>query len=57
MLLSHQRAIRVTQFLLQHGVKRRSILSSIGRGEREPRVSNASARGKAMNRRVELLPQ
>ncbi len=48
---------RVTVFLIEHGVKGKSIISFTGRGEREPRVTNQSQAGRAKNRRVELLPQ
>ena len=57
MKLSLQRAKRVTIFLMEHGVKRSSIVSFKGKGEREPRATNKSQAGKAKNRRVELLPQ
>ncbi|CAA6804331.1 MAG: internalin, putative [uncultured Thiotrichaceae bacterium] len=57
MLLSQQRAHSVRTFLVQNGVKNSSILAAIGKGERNPRASNSHAEGRALNRRVELLPR
>lgn len=51
MRLSKQRADAVRNYLVSKGIAA-SRLTSEGRGEREPEASNATAEGKALNRRV-----
>ncbi|KVN29945.1 hypothetical protein WT11_24330 [Burkholderia stagnalis] len=52
--LSQRRAEAVASYLRAHGLKAREI-SAIGRGAAEPAASNATAAGRANNRRVEVL--
>jgi len=52
--LSTQRAQSVKQFLSDRGVDSRRI-EAVGRGEQEPRASNATEAGRQLNRRVEML--
>ncbi len=54
--LSRQRAASVARYLSSQQVGR-DRFSVEGRGEREPIASNASARGKQQNRRVEITIQ
>ena len=56
MNLSQRRAQNVLNYLATRGVDRQR-LSAAGRGLYEPRASNATAGGRAQNRRVELLIQ
>lgn len=51
--LSEERAQSVVNFLEAHGVAA-SRLKAIGEGENDPIDSNATAEGRAQNRRVEL---
>lgn len=51
--LSERRAITVRDYLINEGVREAS-LSARGYGETEPVADNATAAGKALNRRVEL---
>lgn len=51
--LSQRRSASVESYLQDLGV-RGSRIESIGRGESEPRSSNASASGRQLNRRVEI---
>lgn len=51
--LSEARARNVADYLVQQGVPR-SILEPSGRGEEDPRASNATASGREANRRVEI---
>ncbi len=51
--LSEQRALAVVDYLASIGVAR-DRLRSEGRGETEPRDTNASEAGRQLNRRVEL---
>ena len=51
--LSDRRANRVRQYLVDHGANSRN-LTSRGYGEAEPVADNATAEGRARNRRVEL---
>jgi outer membrane protein OmpA-like peptidoglycan-associated protein len=51
--LSEQRADRVRQFLVSEGVSSARI-TSIGFGESMPVTTNATAEGRAQNRRVEI---
>lgn len=51
--LSQRRADAVTRELVSNGVQPVRIVS-VGRGEAEPRASNATPDGRAQNRRVEL---
>lgn len=52
--LSERRAMAVKIYLLEHGTEMVQ-LSSSGRGESEPRESNASEAGRQLNRRVEIF--
>jgi outer membrane protein OmpA-like peptidoglycan-associated protein len=52
--LSERRARSVANYLAGRGVPD-SRLQTEGRGEREPRDSNATAAGRQLNRRVELI--
>lgn len=52
--LSQRRAQSVEQYLLGRNVAAQR-LSSLGRGESEPRASNSNEEGRALNRRVELF--
>lgn len=52
--LSERRAYAVTDYLASHGVPR-TRLRAEGRGEREPRDSNATEAGRQLNRRVEIF--
>ncbi len=51
--LSERRAEAVKTYLVEHGVASNRVRTE-GRGESEPRASNATAEGRAMNRRVEI---
>ena len=52
--LSQQRAQSVTNYLLSQGVSPTQIRSTMGYGESNPVADNATAAGKAQNRRVEV---
>jgi outer membrane protein OmpA-like peptidoglycan-associated protein len=52
--LSLRRAGNVAVFLKQHGVPPQR-LSIYGQGESQPRASNATAAGRQLNRRVEII--
>lgn len=52
--LSERRALAVHDYLLGQGVIAERV-NSVGRGEREPRASNATEEGRRLNRRVEIL--
>ena len=52
--LSERRAASVASYLTRSGVSAASLRSS-GRGEYEPRESNATEAGRALNRRVEVF--
>ena len=52
--LSERRALEVKNYFLNQGVGA-SQLSSYGKGETEPRESNATEAGRQLNRRVELF--
>lgn len=52
-VLSQKRAEAVMQYLLTQGVKP-DMISAQGRGEADPLATNATAEGRAQNRRVEL---
>jgi outer membrane protein OmpA-like peptidoglycan-associated protein len=52
--LSERRAQSVADYLSDNGVDYRR-LRIVGRGELEPRESNATEAGRQLNRRVELL--
>ena len=52
--LSQQRAQSVTNYLLSQGVSTTQIRSTMGYGEANPVADNATAAGKAQNRRVEV---
>lgn len=53
--LSERRAAAVAEALLARGA-RAEQLSSLGKGEREPAAPNDSLEGRALNRRVEVVP-
>jgi chemotaxis protein MotB len=52
--LSAQRALSVTRYLIEHGIKDSDIRAA-GCGAARPIASNATAAGKASNRRVEIV--
>ena len=52
--LSQERAQSVTNYLLSQGVSTTQIRSTMGYGEANPVADNATAAGKAQNRRVEV---
>jgi outer membrane protein OmpA-like peptidoglycan-associated protein len=52
--LSESRAEAVQRYLAERGVVPQR-LSAMGKGESEPRASNASATGRQLNRRAEIL--
>jgi chemotaxis protein MotB len=52
-VLSQKRADTVMQYLISQGVKP-DMISARGFGEADPITSNATAEGRAQNRRVEL---
>ncbi len=52
--LSERRAQAVADILARNGVQRQRIVA-YGKGETEPVASNATAEGRARNRRVELI--
>ena len=52
--LSAQRALSVTRYLIARGIDEK-IIRAAGCGETRPVVSNATASGKAKNRRVEIV--
>jgi chemotaxis protein MotB len=54
--LSTARALTVVHFLIARGVNKRS-LSAAGYGEHDPVVPNATAEGRAKNRRIEITLQ
>jgi flagellar motor protein MotB len=53
-ILSEQRAQSVSTFLLSVGATTEQIKYVVGKGEDNPVASNATAAGKAENRRVEV---
>jgi chemotaxis protein MotB len=53
LILSQKRADTVMQYLISRGVKP-ALVSAKGFGEADPVASNATAAGRAQNRRVEL---
>ncbi|MBA1203355.1 OmpA family protein [Pseudomonas capeferrum] len=55
--LSDRRAHSVTDYLVQSGVPRNSFVSVVGAGETQPEADNATAEGRAMNRRTEIKIQ
>jgi chemotaxis protein MotB len=52
--LSTERANSVIRYLTEHGISR-DKLRAVGRGDTQPVASNATASGKAKNRRVEIV--
>jgi len=52
--LSAQRALAVTRYLIARGIDDKMI-RAVGCGQARPVVSNATATGKAKNRRVEIV--
>ncbi|MNF78012.1 Outer membrane porin F precursor [compost metagenome] len=55
--LSEQRAQSVTDYLVSSGVPQASFVSVQGAGESQPEADNATAEGRATNRRVEIRIQ
>ena len=55
-LLSERRAAAVADYLVDFGISA-SLIESAGRGEYEPRESNVTEAGRALNRRVEIFIQ
>ncbi len=53
--LSERRARSVADYLVRNGRLNPNRVALAGRGERDPIASNATATGKAQNRRVELV--
>ena len=51
--LSQERAESVRQYLIKKGVNATRV-SAVGKGESEPKTSNETPEGRAMNRRVEV---
>lgn len=54
MQLSQRRAENVVEFLAARGISP-ARLQPVGRGENEPRASNATPAGRQLNRRVEVI--
>lgn len=54
MQLSQRRAENVAEFFAARGISR-ARLQSVGRGESEPRATNATPEGRQLNRRVEII--
>lgn len=52
--LSAERALAVTRYLIAHGINEKMV-RAVACGETRPIVSNATANGKARNRRVEIV--
>ncbi|VAW81295.1 Outer membrane protein A precursor, partial [hydrothermal vent metagenome] len=52
--LSERRARSVMDYLIDHGVAAYR-LNAVGRGETQPRATNATEAGRQLNRRVEIL--
>lgn len=52
--LSHRRATSVANYLASRGLKR-GVMTVVGRGETQPIANNASAAGRAQNRRVNIV--
>jgi chemotaxis protein MotB len=52
--LSAQRALSVTRYLIEHGIPEKQVRADAC-GSARPVASNASAEGKAKNRRVEIV--
>jgi chemotaxis protein MotB len=52
--LSTERSLSVLRYMEQHGIAK-DKLSAVGQGDSKPRASNATADGKAKNRRVEIV--
>jgi outer membrane protein OmpA-like peptidoglycan-associated protein len=55
--LSERRAQSVTEYLISSGVPRASFVSVQGAGESQPEADNATAEGRAQNRRTEIRIQ
>lgn len=51
--LSERRAQSAARYLIQKGVSS-SMISTVGKGEKEPVADNSTAAGRAKNRRVEI---
>ncbi|MDV9032046.1 OmpA family protein [Pseudomonas sp. RAC1] len=55
--LSERRAHSVTDYLIGSGIPRDRFVSVVGAGERQPVADNATAEGRALNRRTEIKIQ
>ena len=55
--LSERRAHSVTDYLISSGIPRATFVSVVGAGESQPVADNATAEGRAMNRRTEIKIQ
>jgi outer membrane protein OmpA-like peptidoglycan-associated protein len=53
--LSERRAVAVANYLVAAGVPQASIVGVVGEGESNPVADNATAEGRAMNRRTEVV--
>jgi chemotaxis protein MotB len=53
LILSQRRADNVMQYMISQGVNQ-NLVSAQGFGDADPVASNATAEGRAQNRRVEL---
>lgn len=52
--LSERRARAVTAYMVERGVPSHALIT-VGKGEMEPRYTNSTAKGRAMNRRAEII--
>jgi outer membrane protein OmpA-like peptidoglycan-associated protein len=55
--ISEKQALAVKEFLLQNLENYTGIIDTLGMGEAKPIASNASTKGRAMNRRIEVVIQ
>jgi OOP family OmpA-OmpF porin len=53
--LSESRAKRVKNYLIHKGVSKKTNISTVGYGESKPMASNKTAKGRAENRRAEII--
>jgi len=53
--LSESRAKRVKNYLIHTGVSKKTNISTVGYGESKPIASNKTAKGRAENRRAEII--
>jgi outer membrane protein OmpA-like peptidoglycan-associated protein len=52
--LSEQRAMAVSDFLIENGARKKNQVMTQGKGSREPAADNATEAGRKRNRRVEI---